>query len=69
MQFRRPLRRVTLMDEEVCAIGLKERVEHDGSTPWLARHFLQVSICGIADTRQSDNELHTCKTEAFELAS
>lgn len=57
MQFRRPLRRVTLMDGEVCAIGLKERVEYDGSALRLARHFLQTSICDIAGTRQSDNEL------------
>lgn len=56
MQFRRPLRRVTLMDGVVCAIGLEERVEY-GSALRLARHFLQTSICDIAGTKQSDNEL------------
>lgn len=45
------------MDGEVCTIGLKERIEYDGSALRLARHFLQASICGIADTKQSDNEL------------
>lgn len=44
------------MDGEVCGIGLKERID-DRSALRLARHFLQASICGIASTKRSDNEL------------
>lgn len=48
------------MDEEACAVNLRERVEHNRDVLRLARHFPQPSICGTAGTRQSDknNKLH-----------
>lgn len=68
MQFGRFLRRMTL-DEKSRAIDSGKRVENDRDLAlWLARHFLQASICSTADTRRSDKDKTTnrmCK--AFDL--
>lgn len=70
VQFGRFLRRALLMDEETCAVGLREHVEHDRDILRLARDFLQASICGTASTRWSDknNIEQYAKSKEFEVS-